>query len=433
MKKFFFLLLTVLVFSLNLFAQLQPVISPSVEKIVAPVGPPAATSQEIPAPSSPLLPVATPPTILLVAPSPVPTPEWAPKTFWSGDFRYRIAKAKEDVDEERTFQQLRARLGLKSDVNQDAKMTLRLATGTSATSTNQTLGDAKDPGMPRRNFGLDQAFLDWSFAKGSSFIAGRAPSPFWSANKSQLVLDSDLNLEGLSVTSEFSLPESKIFYSLGVFMISENYDTAGKTDVVDTGLWGAQLGYALKNEFGELKFSIAHFDYVNIRGKNIVTLDKDAKTDIYSIPYNRYKGNFVTRPDLAIADYFFQDKFVLTEFGLEYKRQWNSFEVLLFLESVENAAVDELNNGHEYGIAIRHQRIQVIYSLVEKEAESVVGAFTDSDSNGGGTDNRGTRINLNYKLSENSRVDWTIFNAERGMDSVDRKFSATQLDFLVSF
>ncbi len=376
------------------------------------------------------VPVPLPVVTAVVAPV---VPDWVAQATWAGDLRYRLAKTKEDIDEERTFQQLRARLGIKADVNPDVKMNLRLATGTSATSTNQTLGDAKDPGMARRNFGLDQAYLDWNFTKGTVLWLGRAPSPFWTPNKTQLVLDSDLNLEGFSVASESVLSEAKIFYSVGAFMISENYDTVGKTDVVDTGLWGAQVGYSVSGDFGEVKFHLAHFDFVNIRGKNILTLDKDAKTDIYSTPYDRYKGNLVLRPDLAIADYFFQSKFILREVGLEYKHQSSWIEATIFVDTVENTAADQFSRGTEYGLGLRKERLQLTYSIVKKQSESAVGAFTDGDSNGGGTDNRGTKINLNYQLSKKSRIDWNLYNAERGIDSVQRKFIATQLDFLVSF
>src|SRR4051812_17331197 len=85
------------------------------------------------------------------APAPEPAKvEWKPKFQWSGDIRYRLVKGHESLDEERTYQQLRARLGARADVNEDVQAVLRLMTASSAISGNQTLGDSNDPGMPRR-------------------------------------------------------------------------------------------------------------------------------------------------------------------------------------------------------------------------------------------------------------------------------------------
>src|SRR5258708_1626416 len=85
-------------------------------------------------------------------------PVLAPRIDWSGDIRYRLAKGHEDIDENRSYQQLRVRLGLRAEVNDDVHAVIRLATAnaqSSAINSNQTLGESTDPGMPRRGFGID--------------------------------------------------------------------------------------------------------------------------------------------------------------------------------------------------------------------------------------------------------------------------------------
>src|SRR5690606_8569055 len=117
---------------------------------------------------------------------------------WSGDIRYRAVNSKESVHDSRFYQQFRLRLGFSADVNDSLKARARLATGSSAISTNQALGDKSNPGMPRRNFGVDHAYMESSFGGAGSFWIGRTPNPFWSPNKNQTLYDGDLSFEGLA-------------------------------------------------------------------------------------------------------------------------------------------------------------------------------------------------------------------------------------------
>ncbi len=357
-----------------------------------------------------------------------------PQLFWSGDLRYRIAQEKEDIDDLRTFQQLRARLGFKAQLDDELAVRLRLATGTSAISGNQTLGDSKDPGMARRSFGLDLAFIDWQFDESAEVWAGRFSNPFWSPNQGQLVFSSELAFEGLALKAQSDLPlGQKIFFNLGGSIVSENYDTASKQDVVDTGILGAQITYFLPTDWGNGSIHYGYFSFLNIQDKLITSISKDAQVDSYSVPYDRYRGNIVYRPDPVKAEYFFQDQFVLEEIGAEWAFISDSFSATVFFDSVVNKKADDLKNGSEYGLSLKYERTSLSYKIVEKQAESAVGAFTDAYSNGGGTDNKGTCFSLGYQLSKNSFVNLSQFQATRGLNSVQRKYSASYIDMNVVF
>lgn len=357
----------------------------------------------------------------------------SPQWLWAGDLRYRVAKSKENIDEERHFQQLRARLGAKVKINNDLNAQIRLATGTTATSTNQTLGDSKDPGMPRRNFGLDLAFLDWRFFPDSNVWLGRTPNPFWAPGKNQMVFDSDLSFEGLALKADWTHPYAKLFFNLGSSMISENYDSTARQDVVDTGIAGAQIGVTAKTDWGDGTVHYAHFEYINIQDKNIKTIDINAKTDVYSNPYDRFKGNTVYRPDPLVQEYYYKNKYILKVVGMEWKWTISDLELLLFSDHVENYEASRVNTATESGVGLRWGRSQLFWSEVDKEAESVVGAFSDSDMNGGGSDNQGQKMSYTYQFSGNSQISFTQFQARRGVDSVPRDYSSSQLDFLVWF
>lgn len=361
--------------------------------------------------------------------------EWSKKIEWTGDLRYRFAKAKESVDDERTYQQLRARLGARADVNESTQVVFRLATGSSAISTNQTLGDPKDPGMPRRSFGLDLGYVDWTFTKGGKVWAGRAANPFWSPGKVQTVFDGDLAFEGVVVKWEPKWSASSAFLNLGGFIISENFDSP--YDVVDTGLVAAEVGYSQKTPVGSFTGRVGAYHFLNIQDKQINTVEKDGKIDSYSYPFDRYRGNTVYPNDpLAAPDqrkYYFQNKYVLQALGFEWKHKIGPLEPSLFYEWVKNGEVRDQNTAVEWGAAVKWGRTSLAWAFVEKQTDSVVGAFTDSDANGGGADNKGTRLSIAYQLSDNSLVGFNQFRATRGVNSVERDYSGSQLDFVVSF
>lgn len=359
----------------------------------------------------------------------------ASKVIWSGDLRYRVAKSKELRDDERSYQQLRARLALNSKVNEMLDVYARLATGTSATSTNQTLGDSSNPGMPRRSFGLDLAYFDWMFYGSNSHLwVGRTPLPFWMPGKNQLIFDSDLAFEGASLKLSAQIDPVKIFLNVGSSMISENYDSTNKQDQVDNGIFGVQLGASIKTDWGVGAIHSARYDYINIQDKNMTAIDSSAKLDVYSAPYDRFKGNAVYRPDALVANYFYRNKFELLSVGAEWKWQYDPFEITFFHDTVQNAAAQvHLSTAVESGLIVKWGRTQLLWEEVLKESESVVGAFTDSDANGGGTDNSGKRWSLSYQLSDRSSITYTQVEAERGIKTVRRDYAASYFDVLVMF
>lgn len=371
-----------------------------------------------------------------------PAAEIAPSTWdWSGDLRYRLAKSKEDIDETRTYQQLRARIGFKATVNDEVQGQVRLATGTSAISTNQTLGDAKEPGMARRNFGLDLAFIDWKPESSTHLWAGRTANPFWAPAKNQMIFDSDLAFEGLAIKWDprFDEDRGQVFLNAGGFMISENY--AAPEDLVDTGLAGAQLGVSYKGGFGTVAVHAAAYHWINIQDRNITSLDKDAKTDGTSFePDVRYKGNriYANDPSLLVdaRKYLLRNKFVVSNYGIEWKTSTGPFEWTFYYDGSSNQESSDLNQARETGAILKWGRSQVSYASITKEADSTLSAFTDSDANGGGTDNEGTRIGFAYQLSNRSSFAFTEFKARRAktyQGVLPREYSATQIDFLVNF
>lgn len=378
------------------------------------------------------------------APSPTPNPSPAPsvaaapekvstekKLKWSGDLRYRATKSHEAIDQNRYTQQLRARLGVTAEVNKDVDAVVRLMTGTKAVSGNQTLGDSSDPGMPRRSFGIDWAYIDWHLGESSHLWVGRTANPFWAPGKTGIIFDPNLAFEGVALKLEKRGPGGGMFLNLDASVISENYKAPD--DVVDTGLVGGDAGLALKTDFGTFTGHAGFYHYLNVTNRLITTVEKGATIDPYSYPSEPYKGNSVYRPDPAKAEYFFAYQYAIWEAGAEWKWQVKPFDFLAYYDAALNDRVRAAHRAEEYGISAKYKRVQLVFVQLLREADSVFAAYTDADTNGGGTDNRGKRISFIYHLADNSQLAYHRYRADRGISTVERPYEADRLELQVSF
>lgn len=358
-----------------------------------------------------------------------------PSLTWSGDLRYRLARAHEAEDEERSYQQLRVRAGFKAPVNESVQAIVRLATASSAISTNQTLGDSSDPGMPRRSFGIDLAYMDWQYFESGNLWAGRTPNPFWMPGKVQLIFDADLAFEGIAIKAAANSSQLRPFINVGGFIISENY--TAPEDAVDSWLVGGDFGISHKSDSSTWTIHLGTYHYLNIVNKQITNIESGAKTDPYSYPFDRFRGNTVNVNDplLPAADrkYFFAHQYALYDAGIEGKFKLGPSEITVFYDQVFNEKVGKYRTGREYGLTGKWKFFSIGIAQIQKESDTVVGAFSDSDANGGGTDNKGQRYQLGFDLGHGASINLTQYAAKRGVHTVERAFSATHIDASVSF
>jgi Putative porin len=158
---------------------------------------------------------------------------------------------------------LRGRLEVDAKLSEQVLASVRIATGStgsSATSTSQTLGND----FNRYTLGLDRAYIRWQpplFTNGLSADFGRMPNPFFS---SDLAWPDDIGFDGVAAKlSQAFTPQRGLFATAGVFPLEEL-----SLATQDKWLLGAQVGGEIDLARGvQFKLGLAAYDFRHMEGK----------------------------------------------------------------------------------------------------------------------------------------------------------------------
>ncbi|MDD5457781.1 MAG: putative porin [Phycisphaerae bacterium] len=351
--------------------------------------------------------------------------KWVENVKISGDLRYRYEYIDEDKsgNNDRTRNRIRARLGFDAKVNDDVDVCMRIATsevwGDDATSgdpvsTNQTLDDA----FSKKSIWLDLAYFDWhpSSIEGLNVFGGKMENPFVRVGGNQLIFDSDLTPEGIAVNYTIPFSESTdLFINGGGFYVDEVKTGA------DTSLWGLQAG--LKHRFEDDSYLLAgasKYCYSNLEGHGaLVTQSGSAK----------FFGN---SNDGSV----YTNDYDLVELFGEYGFKMGETPAAVFGNYVQNAVASSNEDtgwliGGKLGKAKKPGSWELSYDYRDLEADAVVGAFSESDFIGGGTNGKGHRFGGVYQLAKNVQTAMTYFMDEKGSEEND--YSRFQADLIFKF
>ncbi|CAM4086635.1 putative porin [Roseateles saccharophilus] len=189
---------------------------------------------------------------------------------------------------------LRGRLEVNARLSDEVQAGLRIATGStgsSATSTSQTLGND----FNRYTLGLDRAYIRWQpdvLGKGLSADFGRMPNPFYGTD---LAWPEDLAFDGVAARLSHSFkPERSVFATAGVFPLEEL-----QLSTKDKWLLGAQLGGELDLARGvQFKLGLAAYDFRHMQGQRETdpppSGPRSGATNYFASQYSsglRLKGN----------------------------------------------------------------------------------------------------------------------------------------------
>jgi putative porin len=259
-------------------------------------------------------------------------PDWVRRVEWTGDFRFRDEfdlfsgdNTDEYVDyaafnssgpvdinpvtnpngipllntrrDRNNILRLRARLGLKAQINDHVDFGLRLATGSDngPVSTNQTLGG----GLSKKAIWLDQAYVNLKPVDGAVLTLGRMPNPFLSTD---LLYDDDLNFDGAAAS--YALNGGGDGWSLrataGAFPIEYGGNNFPTNDFNKAGtdikwLYGAQVEGGWRSDNLNVRVAAAYYDFDGVQGQlsepcGLFNGNKQCSTD-QSRPAFMQKGN----------------------------------------------------------------------------------------------------------------------------------------------
>ena len=349
---------------------------------------------------------------------------WIKKVKPYGDFRYRYEYRDRDwkTDSTSDRHRIRARVGLKTQINDEFMFDFRIATseffedsgdtvGGDYVSGNKTLGDY----WASKNAWIDRAYVAYTpnWTEGVTILAGKVFNPFYLPGKSDLIWDHDLNPEGAAIQFGTDLTESDTFFATAFAgVVQENGSNSDKRMI------GGQLGLTHKFDSSELTVGTGYYDYSNIKGEKPIMAPAFAGNSndgtVYTYDYN------------------------MVELFGEYKTKVGEMPVSVFGEYVMNTAsgVKE-DSGYLIGCVINKAKKpgtwQFGYNYRDLEADATFGAFTDSDFADGGTDAKGHKFQLAYAVAENTTIGASYFLCQALDKKPDDDYQRLQMDLKVKF
>lgn len=294
-------------------------------------------------------------------------PLWLVNTKLSGDFRYRHEGIDARGSTARYRNRIRYRLAVETIVNEKVSVGARFASGMGdPRSTNQDLGD----GLSAKPINLDRAFFELKPCDDWWLTAGKFGTPFVSTD---LHWDSDVNFEGGA----------------------GRWTTGAKTVIAVTagGLWLEPY----RGGYGSGIFA----GQVSAKGKQ-GTGDWQAAAGLYSYVNRDMLASNGGFGNTILGDSTFRSDFEILDVVLGVTMPVQKAKLTVTVNPVMNTAISEDNIGWLAMLKLKgkcwDRSCSMSYDYRVLEADAVFGAFTDSDTAGGRTDQRGHRIMVDWEL-----------------------------------
>ncbi|MBZ9783522.1 putative porin [Pseudomonas sp. REP124] len=345
---------------------------------------------------------------------------WAAKTQFKGDVRFRQENVHNDGvsnNKDQDRQRIRARLGAYTEINPQVDTGIRIATGNNddPRSTNQSLDNYFD----KKQIWLDQGYVDYhpDAIKNLHIVGGKMPQQWVSMG--DIIWDSDISPEGLSVSYKYPLSGStELFGSAGHYTLKDNVDGDGVQFKHDLRLYAGQLGarFAITDN---LKMTL---------GGSVYGYDND--DDITPVAG-------VIPGQLAINGNSPNEQFKLYEGFGQLDVGGLPLPLSFYGQYVNNKdASNDQDTAWLFGVKTKVYGFGVDYNYRDVQRNSVVGAFTDSDFANGFTGSRGSKLKVSYELDKNFTLGATYFMADSDYTNAtlrDSKIDTLQLDAEAKF
>ncbi len=340
--------------------------------------------------------------------------EW----IWGGEMRIRGHTEKSGDNEARVMERLRLRLDVQAIIDEELRAELRLASGTSNRSANQTLGDSSAPGAPRRIFGLDLAYMEWKPAFFAKFDLGKIPQLHYRPGASSILLDENISLEGGGGVLDYTwLDTWRVALAGGSVIVRENYDTyysvANSNNMIN---WAQVRGQWQAGRY-RVTAGGGFFNYTSLKGKKFSDLVNGGTAN----------GNTTSLTGTIANPY------LAREYFMEGFIPLSAVDLSVFFERIENHETPDCNWAIWSGMSLAHKTWEAQVAYAEVKPDPVPALFTNADLAGGTTDARGWVITARWKASPNLNLKlWQFVNRIQA-STVNKEYNKTYLDLSASF
>ena len=317
--------------------------------------------------------------------------KWAEKIKLKGDLRLRYQSDDTDLasgtdPNDRDRYRFRYRLGVEGQVTDTVTVGAGFASGgDDPRSTNETLDDSFETKDTR----LDYAYAEWKAADWVQVVGGKFKRKNYLWNPTDLIWDSDINPEGVSVHLENSFDNGWTAYGNAGHWILDEFSSSND----DPSMTYAQVGGKFKqgNFFGNAAGSVYRFSHI------------EGESQAMGLGEHSSGGNTLN----AAGEYEFDyDAWAFSgELGMKDVFMPGKI-VAVFVDYVKNSDSDE-DTGYAFGAKFgdpkvkgRHQW-QVKYIYADLEEDAWLDIFPDSDRLGGATGLTSHEISFKYGLSKN--------------------------------
>ena len=318
-------------------------------------------------------------------------PEWVQNTKLKGDLRLRYQWEDKTDSIDRRRERYRFRLGVESKINDNMKAHAGLATGgDDPRSTNETMDDT----FETKGAMLDYAYAEWLAAPWATLKAGKIKGvKNCLFTTSDLLWDSDINPEGVSLLLSKKMGNCDLFMNAGYWILDEWSASAH-----DPSMYVIQPGCKYKfNKNTHLKAGVACYNFENIVGKS--RLEHSSETNTTTLKggsrYLKYSYNSIN-PNI--------------ELGMKQPFGGLVPYAAVFGEYVVNPDRSKEHEGYLAGVKFGAKKVKKLhdwqfkYMYRELERDAWLDTFPDSDAMGGETDIRGHEVILAYGLGENTSL-----------------------------
>lgn len=321
---------------------------------------------------------------------------WTDRVTMGGDLRFRLNSYNDEsngaTDSKYVDNQIRGRLTFSGKVNEVMTANFRLATetnsvgGNSSTSANHNLGVTNGDSAAV----LELAYGDWRVMPGLVVSLGKAPNPFWSAGKNEMVFDADLPFDGATAKWTADMDTLKPFVNLS-YGQTESTDAPGTAGANST-FFGAQLGTSLGlGDTMNATVAVAQYSVTNTGvvapAKNPKLLDISAELGL----------NMVANLPLSVFANHVQN-----QDGQVAKEEKGT---IVGVKAGQFAAVGSWEAWYNYR---------------DVGNEAVIAGFADSEfAGGGGTNVLGHQVGAGYMAWDNTTVGLNYMMAKAGVAETD--------------